>query len=125
MGWFFLLQEIFPTQGLNPLLLCLLHWQEVSLPTEPLGKPLSWLIIETYFSFMGFPGGAVVRNSPASAEDARDEDPVEGGNGNPLQFSCLGTPMDRGAWQARVHGVTNSQPQLNTAQHFSFMAIKS
>ena len=30
------------------------------------------------------------------------------GNGNPLQYSCLGNPMDRGAWQARVHGVTKS-----------------
>ena len=31
------------------------------------------------------------------------------GNGNPLQYSCLGNPMDRGAWRARVHGVTKSQ----------------
>ena len=29
-----------------------------------------------------------------------------GGNGNPLQYSCLGNPMDRGTWQAAVHGVT-------------------
>ena len=29
-----------------------------------------------------------------------------GGNSNPLQYSCLGNPMDRGAWQATVHGVT-------------------
>ena len=32
------------------------------------------------------------------------EDPLEGGNGNPLQYSCLETPMDRGAWRATVHG---------------------
>ena len=31
-----------------------------------------------------------------------------GGNGNPLQYSCLGKPMDRGAWWATVHGVTKS-----------------
>ena len=31
-----------------------------------------------------------------------------GGNGNPLQYSCLGKPMDRSAWRARVHGVTKS-----------------
>jgi len=31
-----------------------------------------------------------------------------GGNGNPLQYSCLGNPMDRGAWWATVHGVTKS-----------------
>ena len=33
-------------------------------------------------------------------------------NGNPLQYSCLGNPMDRGAWQAIVHGVTKSQTRL-------------
>ena len=37
----------------------------------------------------------------------------EGGNGNPLQYSCLGNPMDRGAWQTIVHGVTKSQTQLS------------
>ena len=31
-----------------------------------------------------------------------------GGNGNPFQYSCLGNPMDRGAWQVTVHGVTKS-----------------
>ena len=36
-----------------------------------------------------------------------------GGNGNPLQSPCLGNPMDRGAWQAAVHGVTESQTQLS------------
>ena len=35
-----------------------------------------------------------------------------GGNGNPFQYSCLVNPMDRGAWQATVHGVTNSQTWL-------------
>ena len=36
-----------------------------------------------------------------------------GGNGNPLQYSCLGNPMDRGAWWAIVHGVTKSQTWLS------------
>ena len=35
------------------------------------------------------------------------------GNGNPLQYSCLENPMDRGAWQAAVHGVTKSKTQLS------------
>ena len=35
------------------------------------------------------------------------------GNGNPLQYSCLENSMDRGAWQAIVHGVTKSQTQLS------------
>ena len=132
MGCFFLLQEIFPTQGSNPCLLCLQHWQEISLPTESLGKLLSWLIIEIYFSFMGFPGGAGVRNSPASAGDVKDAGSIPGsrrsrggGNGNPLQFSCLGNPKDRGAWQTTVLGITNSQTPLSTAQHFSFVTMKS
>ena len=36
----------------------------------------------------------------------------EGGNGSPLQYSCLETPMDRGAWQATVHGVPKSLTRL-------------
>ena len=36
-----------------------------------------------------------------------------GGNGNPLQHSCLGNPMDRGAWWATVHGVAKSRPWLS------------
>ena len=38
------------------------------------------------------------------------------GNGNPFQYSCLGNPMDRGAWRAAVRGVTKSQAQLSTKQ---------
>ena len=57
----------------------------------------------------GFPGGSVVKNLPASAGDAGDSGSIRkipgGGNGNPLQCSCLGNLMDRGAWQAIVHGV--------------------
>ena len=57
----------------------------------------------------GFSGGSVVKNPPASSEDVglipgSGRSPGEG-NGNPLQHSCLGNPMDRGAWQAIVHGV--------------------
>ena len=37
-----------------------------------------------------------------------------GGYGNPLQYSCLENPMDRGAWQATVHGVTKNWTQLST-----------
>jgi len=60
-------------------------------------------------SIEGFPGGSVVKNLPANAEDV-DSIPGSGrspgeGNGNPLKYSCLGNPMDRGAWWATVHGV--------------------
>jgi len=53
----------------------------------------------------------MVKNLPAKeAEWMQEIDPwvrkIPGeGNGNPLQYSCLGNPMDRGAWQATVHGV--------------------
>ena len=63
-------------------------------------------------SALGFQGGSVVKNLPATAGDV-DLIPGSGkspgeGNGNPLQFSCLGNPMDTGAWWATVHGVTKS-----------------
>ena len=62
-----------------------------------------------------------VKNPPASAGDARDSGLIPGlgkspgeGNGNPLQYSCLENSMDRGTWQATVHGVAKSQTQLST-----------
>ena len=58
----------------------------------------------------------MVKNPPAKAGDARDAGSNLGlgrssgrGNGNQLQYSCLENSMDRGAWQATVHGVTKSQ----------------
>ena len=56
----------------------------------------------------------VVKNLPASAGDARDMGSILGsgrspGEGNPLQYSCLGSPMDRGAWWAMVHGVAKNR----------------
>ena len=58
----------------------------------------------------------MVKNLPANPEDARDADSIPGlgrspggENGNPLQYSCLENPMDRGAQQAAVHGVVKSK----------------
>ena len=45
--------------------------------------------------------------------------PPGGGNGNPLQYSCWGNPMDRGAWRATVHGVAESQSRLRDWEHCS------
>ena len=58
----------------------------------------------------GFPGGSVVKNWPATLADSglipqSGRSPGEG-NDNPLWYSCLGNPMDRGTWQATAHGVT-------------------
>ena len=62
-----------------------------------------------------FPGGSVVKNHLAMEELKENVGSTpqlgrstEKGNGNPLQYSCLENPMDRGAWQATVHGVTKS-----------------
>ena len=61
----------------------------------------------------GFPDGSVVKNPPAKQEmwvqSLGDEDPLGEGNGNPLQYSCLGNPTGREAWQATVHRVAESQ----------------
>ena len=62
----------------------------------------------------------VVKNSPANAGDIGDVGLIPGwgrspgeGNGNPLQYSCLVNPMDRGAWWATVHGVAKSWTRLS------------
>ena len=41
------------------------------------------------------------------------EDPLENEMANPLQYSCLGSPMQRGAWRAKVHGVTKESDMIN------------
>ena len=66
---------------------------------------------------MDFPGGS---DGKETACNAGDPGSIPGlgrcpgeGNGNPLQYPCLGNCMDRGAWQATVHGVTKSRTQLS------------
>ena len=65
----------------------------------------------------GFPGGSDGKESACSLGDAGSIPglgrPPGGGHGNPLQYSCPENPMDRGAWQVTVHGVTESQTGLN------------
>ena len=67
-----------------------------------------------------FPRDSVVKNLPANAGNARDAGSISGlgrssgeGNANPLQYSCLENPMDRGAWRAIVHRVAKSRTQLS------------
>ena len=80
---------------------------------------------------MGFPDGSVVKNAPAMQEtrvwSLGQEDPPGEGKGNQLQYSCLGNPMDRGAWEVTVYGVTKNwtrlktkQQQVNVGSHFMF-----
>ena len=81
-----------------------------------------WFLLQAMGIFLpvlvyGFSGGAVVKDPPASAGDTGSvpglgRSPGEG-KGYPLQYSWLGYPMDRGAWQATVHGVAKSWTQLS------------
>ena len=77
----------------------------------------------------------VVNNRPAHARDIEDASlipgsgrPTGGGNGNPLQYSCLENPMDRGLWQAAVHGVAQSLTglkRLSTHAHTQLPVVLS
>ena len=67
---------------------------------------------------MGFLGGSMIKNPPANTGNLgpipeMGRSPGEG-NGNPLQYSCLGNPIDRGAWRSTVHGVPKSKTQLSS-----------
>ena len=65
---------------------------------------------------MGFPGGSDGKESSSNEGDLGSSPGLErspgGGHGNPLQYSCLENPMDRGAWWATVDGVAKSQTWL-------------
>ena len=67
---------------------------------------------------MGFPGGPVSKESTGNAEDLGLIPGLgrfpRGGHGNPLQYSCLENPTDRGAWQATVHG---GHKELDMTEH--------
>ena len=71
-----------------------------------------------------FPGSSVVKNPPANVGDVGDSGSIPGsgrspggGNGTPLQYTCLENPMDRGAWRTAVHRVTKSRTPLNEYAH--------
>ena len=86
--------------------MALLLYRRVSSMKHLLGKDLSATIRN---SSMGFPAGSDSKESACNAGDLASipelgRYPGEG-NGKPLQYSCLKNSMDRGAWQATVHGV--------------------
>ena len=82
-------------------------------------KPASLILlhfIQSGNNYWCFPGGSVVKNLPAMQEtqilSLDEEDPPGGSHGNPLQYSCLENPLDRGAWWATVHRVARSWTRL-------------
>ena len=90
------------------------HIHNIEVSTKAFSKVKIQYVLHT---LLGFPGGSVVKNPPANAGDIG---PIPGSgrspgerNGNLLQYSCLGNPMDRGAWRATVLGVAKSQTQLS------------
>ena len=78
---------------------------------------MNWEIGIDIYTLLDFPGGS---DGKESAPNARNLGLIPGsgrfpgeGNGNTLQYPCLENSMDRGAWQATVHGVTKNQTQLS------------
>ena len=74
-----------------------------------------YIIVDSRYTFVAFPGGASGKELLASTVYIRDMGLISGsgrspgeGKGYPLQYSGLENPMDRGAWQATVHGVAES-----------------
>ena len=81
--------------------------------------PCGTFLGHSYEINTGFPSG-----SDGTQSNVGDLDSIPGSgrspgevNGNPLQYSCLENPMDRGAWQATTHGVTKSWIQLSDQAH--------
>ena len=114
------------TELMSPALqvdsLPLSHWGRPSRQTKT-GKCLFHLITRRALVLVGLP------RLPANARDTEDAGSIYGsggspgrGNGNPLQYSYLGNSMERGVWQATVHGVAKSQTQLST-EHTGFSGV--
>ena len=87
---------------------------------DPLRLPAVFLRQDTTLKSWVSLVAQLVENPPANTGDTRDVELMPGsgrspgeGNGNPLQYSCLGNLTDRGAWRATVHGVEKSQTRLS------------
>ena len=92
-------------KGLNPHVLCLLHCRWSLYPLNYLGSAVSRIVLRK----KSFPSASVMKNLLVNAGDV---DLIPGSenlpgerNGNPLQYSCLGNPMDREAWRATGHRI--------------------
>ena len=93
------------------------------------------LLLDLFYKVLGFPGSSVGEDTACNAGDPGSI-PGSGrssgeGNDNPLQYSCLENPMDRGAWRATVHGVARvghdlaTQPPPTTLQKTLFSMVSN
>ena len=83
-----------------------------------MSSPFQQFNLQEIVNWVGFPGGSAVKNPPAMSGNIGDAGSIPGsrrspgtGHENPLQYSCLENPMDRGTW-ATVHKITKSQTRL-------------
>ena len=85
-----------------------------------LPAPSHWAVGFQHMNFAGFPGGSVVKNLPTNAGDSSLIPGSRGssgeGNGNSLQYSCLGNPMGRRPWQLQSMGSQRVRHNLVTKQ---------
>ena len=102
----------------------MLHFASVSTYLVSFTHRQAWSLWDFEFvtsalglSVLSFPGGAMVKNLLLNTGDAGSIPGSGrfpgGGNGKPLQYSCLEDPMDKGAWKATVHGVAKSWTRLS------------
>ena len=122
------------TSSESPCWLLTTSWSPSSFtliePAPSFRALISFVIRQSLAFVLASQVALVVKNSLASAGDLTDMGSIPvlgrspgGGHGNPLQYSCLENPMDRGAWQATVHGEAKSWTQLKRlSTHHWFMA---
>ena len=108
----------------NQVILLIFHYKQTFHKQELQKERGHFIKIRHCFSLSlvkAVTSGAVIKNLPTDGEDAGDAGLIPGlgrspgvGNGSPLQYSCLVNSMDRGAWQATVHGVAKSRRRVST-----------
>ena len=83
---------------------------------DKIGEEINLEFVISRYILQASQVASVVKNLPVNAEDVRDVSSIPGlgrspagGNGNPLQYSCLENSKERGAWWPTVHGVANNQ----------------
>ena len=141
----YLIADVWSSGTLSPWMeepgrLQCMGWQRVghnwATDPQPSGRGILWYaraeaIERCYKREMGFPGGAGGNEPTASVGDIRDVGSIPepgrspgGLHGNPLQYSCLENPMNRGAWWATVHRITKSLTRLKQISTHALIKLR-